>query len=238
MDSFTYKANDGIADSNIATVTITVNPVNDPPVATNDSYSVNQDAVLTVAVSGVLSNDIDIDGNVLTAIKVTDPAHGTLSLNTGGSFVYTPTASFNGVDSFTYKANDGLASSNIATVTVTVNPVNEPVNEPVDDPPVAIDDNYSVYQDAVLTVGAPGVLDNDISISRALLTTIKVTDPAHGTLTLNADGSFVYIPTANFNGVDSFTYKANSGSANSNVATVTITINPPGVVTFLPLVAQ
>jgi VCBS repeat-containing protein len=217
-DSFTYKANDGTADSNTVTVSITVNAVNDAPVAAGDSYSVNEDATLTVAASGVLANDSDVDGNPLTAVLVTGPANGTLTLNSNGALSYTPNANFNGSDSFTYKANDGTADSNTVTVSITVNAVN--------DAPVAAGDNYSVNEDAILTVAASGVLTNDSDVDGNPLTAVLVTGPANGTLTLDADGSFSYTPNASFNGSDSFTYKANDGTADSNTVTVSITVNP------------
>jgi len=119
-DSFTYHANDGTANSNIATVMITVNAINDPPTAVGDSYSTNQGTTLTVATPGVLGNDSDMDGNPLTAVRNTSPSNGSLILNANGSFSYTPNANFNGSDSFTYRANDGTADSNVATVTITV----------------------------------------------------------------------------------------------------------------------
>ena len=125
-DGFTYKASDGAADSNVATVNITVNPVNDPPQAVNDSYTTNEDVALNIALPGVLVNDNDPDGNPITAIKVGDPTNGMLTLNSNGSFDYTPAANYNGPDSFTYKASDGAADSNVATVNITVNPVNDP----------------------------------------------------------------------------------------------------------------
>ena len=217
-DSFTYKANDGTAESNVATVSLTVTAVNDAPVAVADSYSTAEDTALTVAAPGVLANDTDADGNPLTAIKVTDPAHGTLTLNGDGSFVYTPAADYSGPDSFTYKANDGTAESNVATVSLTVTAVN--------DAPVAVADSYSTAEDTALTVAAPGVLANDTDADGNPLTAIKVTDPAHGTLTLNGDGSFSYTPAADYSGADSFTYKASDGAAESNVATVSLTVTP------------
>ena len=217
-DSFTFKVNDGHADSNIATVSITVNPVNDAPVAVDDSYSTDEDTALTITAPGVLGNDTDTEGNPLTAVKVSDPSHGSLTLNADGSFTYTPTADYNGPDSFTYKADDGTDYSNIATVSITVNPVN--------DAPVAVDDSYSTDEDTALTIAAPGVLTNDTDTEGNPLTAVKVSDPSHGSLTLNADGSFTYTPTANYNGPDSFTYKANDGLADSNTATVSITVNP------------
>ena len=93
---------------------------NHPPVAVADSYSTPQDTTLTVAAPGVLGNDTDADLNPLTAIKVTDPAHGTLTLGSNGSIGYVPTAGYSGPDSFTYKANDGTADSNTVTVSLTV----------------------------------------------------------------------------------------------------------------------
>src|SRR5439155_1166469 len=83
-DGFTYKANDGALDSNVATVAITVTAVNDPPVAANDSFSTNEDTPLTLAASGVLGNDSDIDSATITAILVAGPTHGTLTLNASG----------------------------------------------------------------------------------------------------------------------------------------------------------
>jgi VCBS repeat-containing protein len=217
-DSFTYTANDGTADSNTATVTITVNPVNDPPNAVDDSYTSNEDTPLTVTAPGVLTNDSDVDGDPLTAVLDVGPSNGILTLNAGGSFSYTPNAGFNGSDSFTYHANDGTADSNTATVTITVNAIN--------DPPTASDDSYSISEDTPLNVAAPGVLSNDSDPESDPLTAVLVSDVANGSLTLNADGSFDYTPNPNFNGVDSFTYTANDGTADSNTTTVTITVNP------------
>ena len=93
------------------------------PVAIDDAYSVDQDTTRNVAAPGILTNDTDADGDSLTAILVSDVGHGTLILNTVGSFSYTPGAGFTGPDSFTYKANDGTVDSNVATVTITVNPI-------------------------------------------------------------------------------------------------------------------
>lgn len=96
--------------------------VNTAPVAANDAYSVAEDTTLIVPTPGVLANDTDADGNPLTAVRVTGPSNGSLTLNANGSFSYTPNPNFIGSDGFTYKANDGQADSNIATVTITVNP--------------------------------------------------------------------------------------------------------------------
>ena len=118
LDSFTYSANDGTVDSAAATVDVTVNAVNDAPVADDDDYTTDEDVQLDVlAVDGVLFNDSDVDGDGLTAVLDSDVANGTLTLNPDGSFSYLPDADYNGSDSFTYHANDGVLDSNIATVT-------------------------------------------------------------------------------------------------------------------------
>ena len=97
-----------------------------PPVAVNDTYSTNEDVPLNVSAPGVLANDTDADLDPRTAVKVTDPSHGTVSLNANGSFLYTPSANYFGPDSFTYMANDGTLNSNTATVNITVVSVNDP----------------------------------------------------------------------------------------------------------------
>ena len=166
---------------------------------------------------GVLGNDVDPDGDPLTAILVTGPAHGALTFNPDGSFVYTPDANYSGPDSFTYTVSDGDQTSAPATVTLTVNPVN--------DPPTAVANTYSLGEDHTLSVPASsGLLANDSDVDPSTtLTAILVTGPAHGTLTLNPDGSFTYVPDANFNGVDTFTYQVSDGTATS--APVTVTLN-------------
>jgi VCBS repeat-containing protein len=133
-----------------------------------------------------------------------------------------PAANFNGTDSFTYKANDGQLDSNVATVTININPVN--------DAPVAANDRYNTADGTALTVNTPtGVLTNDTDVDSAALTAALVAGPGNGTVTLNADGSFQYVPNSGFHGADSFTYQANDGELLSNVATVTIVVNDPPV---------
>ena len=221
VDAFTYTVNDGNGGTDTATVTVTVSPVNDAPVAVNDSYRTDEDTPLRVTVPGVLGNDTDPEGDRLVALLVTSPARGVLGWNADGSFTYTPAANFNGSDSFTYRANDGSLSSNITTISITINPVN--------DAPVANNDSYATNQNTTLNVPAPGVLSNDTDADGPSLSAVLVSGPASGTLTLNADGSFDYVPAANFLGTDSFTYRASDGASTSNTATVTImvaSVNP------------
>lgn len=216
VDAFTYRAHDGVLSSAIATVTITVTPVNDPPIARDDAYSVDEDTILTIVTPGVLGNDTDPDGDLLAAVLVSSPANGVLVLNSNGGFVYTPNTEFNGVDAFTYLAHDGLTNSSVATVTITVTGIN--------DPPVARDDQYSTPENTVLTVVVPGVLANDSDVEGDPLSAHLVTSPTNGVLLLNTNGAFVYTPNTNFDGLDSFTYRANDGLADSSPATVVINV--------------
>jgi len=123
-DSFQYKVNDGLEESNTRTVTITVNPVNDPPVANADSATTS---INTAVIIAVLTNDSDVEDGTpdpSTVTVVSSPSNGTTSVNTGtGEITYTPSTGFTGADSFTYNVKDyNDATSNNATVTVTVNP--------------------------------------------------------------------------------------------------------------------
>ncbi|MCF6391742.1 cadherin-like domain-containing protein, partial [Mycobacterium sp. MBM] len=211
-DTFTYTATDGTATSSVETVSITVAPVNDTPVTAGDTFTTDEDTALT---GNVLSNDSDTDGDTLTATLVDGPANGTLTLNTDGTFTYTPNADFNGTDSFTYTAGDGTATSSVATVSITVTPVN--------DTPVTTADSFTTDED---TAVSGNVLTNDSDIDGDTLTATLVDGPTNGTLTLNTDGSFTYTPTADFNGTDSFTYTAGDGTDTSSVETVSITVSP------------
>jgi len=222
-DSFTYYANDGTANSNLATVTITVTAENDVPVAVNDGYSVAEGGTLNIAANGVLGNDTDADSDPLavgTPRPVSNVSHGTLTLNVNGSFTYVHDGSETTSDSFTYVANDGAANSNVATVSITVTSEN--------DAPAAVNDSYTVAEGGTLTIDAStGVLDNDTDADGDPLTVgtpRPVSNVSNGTLTLNANGSFTYIHDGGETTSDSFTYVANDGAANSNVATVSITV--------------
>ena len=219
VDTFTYAADDGTSLSQEATVTIEVTAVNDSPVAGDDSYDMNEGEVLSVGDGGVLANDTDIDGDTLVATVVNGPSHGSLELNPDGSFEYTPEAGFYGDDSFTYVAGDGEVESNLATVTVSIAAVN--------DAPTSADDIYSVIAGETLSVAEGGVLANDSDADGDSLSAVVVAEPANGVLVLNADGSFQYTPAEGFVGDDSFTYLASDGQAESNLATVTVSVIRP-----------
>jgi predicted outer membrane repeat protein len=214
QDSFTYRATDWVSDSNLATVTITVESVNNAPVANDDAYTTPGDTPLTVAAPGVLGNDSDADGDGLGPVLESGPSNGTLTLNDDGGFTYTPNDGFTGQDSFTYRASDGQANSNAAAVTITVENSNQA--------PTANDDTYTTSRNTPLVVAAPGVLGNDSDADGDSLTAVLESGPSNGTLTLNANGSFTYTPNHGFGGQDSFTYRATDGQDSSNVATVII----------------
>ncbi|MDA1053137.1 MAG: Ig-like domain-containing protein [Planctomycetota bacterium] len=223
-DTFTYTASDAALTSAAATVTITVNPVNLAPVTAVDSYTLQEDSSLTVnAADGVLINDGDPEGAPLTAALVEAPDHGTLSLNSDGSFTYTPVANFSATDAFTYAASDGERTSGATTVTLLV--------QGLEDIPVGVNDSYSVEPGGILNVAAAnGVLVNDSDADADTLTAVLVSSPANGTLDLNANGSFSYQPNNAFSGTDTFTYQASDGFFVSNTVTVTITVTPTDLV--------
>jgi hypothetical protein len=189
------------------------------PVARDDSYSLTTGTTLTVASPGVLGNDSGGQGP-LSAVLVAGPSHGSFDLSTNGAFSYTPTNGYTGSDSFTYSASDGLTNSDPATVNITV---------VQNDPPIASDDRFDAVVDRALTIAAPGVLANDTDPNGNSLTAVLAVAPAHGTLSLNANGGFSYTPDPNYSGTDTFVYRDFDGLTNSNPATVNISVRPAGV---------
>jgi hypothetical protein len=208
--SFTYRANDGTVNSNEATVTITVTPVNDAPIATNDSASTPEATAVDV---DVLANDSDVDGDTLTVGAFSQGTNGTVAL-VSGKLRYTPSSGFTGADSFTYRANDGTTDSNQATVSITVDDANAA--------PVAVDDTAATNEDSDVDVD---VLANDTDADGNTLSVHSFTQPGHGSVTL-VSGKLRYSPAADFHGPDTFTYRATDGSEHSNAATVTVTVAP------------
>lgn len=218
-DTFTYVVQDNAGGtSNPATVTVTVNSVNDAPVANVDTAIVTEDTAHTI---NVLGNDSDIDGAlVLASVEVVTAAqNGSTSVNAlTGAIVFTPGENFNGSDTFTYRVQDNQGAwSTPAMVTITV--------EDVNDEPLANNDAVTTDEDESVTID---LLDNDSDVDGTLdPASLVLSQPANGTLTDNADGTVTYIPVANFFGTDSFTYtiEDNDGGL-SNSATVSITIDP------------
>ena len=223
-DSFVYKANDGTDDSNTATVSLAINPVNDPPVGVDDAYTGIDEggAFARTALVGVLANDTDAEGNALTAALVSGPANGTVSLSGNGSFLYTHDGSETVTDSFTYTASDGADTSGVTTVTFSITPVN--------DPPVANDDSAVTNEGVAVAVN---VIANDTDVDGSIdpASVVITSPPANGSVVANPDGTVTYTPDAGFSGpaTDTFQYQVNDdgGATSASPAQVTITMNTP-----------
>ena len=218
-DWFSYRLTDGISYSQTVFVRVNVNPPdsNTPPLAQNDTFSVTENNILEVSAPGVLANDSDPDGDALTAVNATEPAHGVLDFASDGSFTYTPDSDYSGTDTFTYSAFDGTDYSSSATVEIEI------ASGDQNNPPVAQDDTFSTFINSPLQVAAPGVLANDSDPEGTALTAALLTQPENGTLELNSDGAFLYTPDDGFSGVDSFEYSATDGALTSS-ATVTVNV--------------
>lgn len=206
LDSFTFKANDGKADSNLATVSITVLAVNHAPVAQNQSVSMDEGTAKAVTLSAT-----DSDGDTLTYLVVSQPAHGTLS-GAAPNVTYSPETGYRGPDSFTFKANDGKVDSNTATISITVVAVN----------------HAPVAQDQIVTIEAGTIKIITLVATDSdgdTLTYQIVSQPAHGILS-GTPPTVTYTSDATYQGSDNFTFNAYDGKSYSNPATISITLTP------------
>jgi VCBS repeat-containing protein len=214
-------ANGGLAQRDIA---VAINgSYNDAPVTSSDAYATNEDMTLTVPAAGVLGNDTDVDSPSLSSVLVSGPGHGSLTLKPDGSFIYTPDANYNGSDSFTYKANDGSADSNIATAHITINPMN--------DAPVAHNDAASVTEDQSVLLN---VLSNDIDVDGDSLGIISLSGQKSALgafisiegnqIRYMADADSFDLLGAGATVADSFTYTVSDGHGGLNTATVNLTV--------------
>ncbi|UUA74144.1 retention module-containing protein [Cellvibrio sp. QJXJ] len=216
-DSFVVTISDGNGGTTTSTVTIGVTPQNDAPTASNLNLTTNED----VAVPGQIIAS-DLDGDTLAYAVTGVPTNGVVTLNPAtGSFIYTPNANYNGSDSFVVTISDGNGGTTTSTVTIGVTPVN--------DAPVTVADSITVNEGGTATLlesGASSVLANDSDAENSPLSAILVSGPAHGTLMLNANGTFSYTHNGSETTSDSFTYRANDGTSNGNIVTVQIAITP------------
>ncbi len=206
--TLTVTDDGGLFDTTTTTAVITDVP-NTPPVAdANGPYSALAGETITFDGSG----SFDLDGTIVSY----DWDFGDGSTGTGVA----PTHAYTEAGMFTVTltvTDDGdLTDTTTATAIITEIP---------NTPPVATDDDYTIDEDTTLSVAAPGVLDNDTDADGDPLTAVLVDDVTNGTLTLDNDGSFIYVPNADYFGDDTFTYLANDGNDNSNTATVTITVH-------------
>ncbi|MCK6386645.1 MAG: Ig-like domain-containing protein, partial [Zoogloea sp.] len=206
-DVFTVTTSDGGS----ATVTITITGTNDAPITGADTANTAEDTPVSIDVT---ANDIDLEGDPLTLVSVTQGAHGSVSV-VGGAILYTPDANFHGLDSFTYAVSDGQGGAATATVSVTVTPVN--------DLPQAVDDVVGVNEDSPLTGSLAG---NDSPSGDGGNIWSLVAGPGHGSLVLAGDGSFRYTPDPDFHGTDSFTYALTDADGDRVTAIATIVVAP------------
>jgi uncharacterized repeat protein (TIGR01451 family) len=223
---FTYTVTDGHGGYDTASVTVMVRSFNDPPVADDDTFDVDEDSHDNGL--DVLDGDSDVDGDTLTVYAVGMPNQGGAALDNDTHVLYTPAPDFDGTEVFTYTLSDGQGGYATASVSVTVNGIN--------DAPLGVDDAYATPYETVLHVPAEtGVLSNDQDVESGALTLILeggltaslVGGPYHGSLALNLDGSFVYTPTDGFSGDDIFTYVVSDGELN-DTASVTLTVGASG----------
>jgi hypothetical protein len=232
----TYTVED--PDGNEATghVDITVEPVNDAPVANDDTESTPVDTPVTFDPT---ENDTDVDGDPLTVTDVSDPENGTAAINGDGTVTYTPDEGFTGDDTITYTVDDGNGGTDQGTIVVTVSNDGQPTDPtggetPVNQDPVAANDLYAT------TLTSPATFDptlNDSDPDGDTLTITSVGEAPNGTVTLNDDGTVTFVADEGFTGYDSFSYTVADGNGGESSAYVTVEVLPcftPGTLIATP----
>ena len=213
-DTFEYTITDANGNTSTAAVTVFVDPV---PDAIDDIASTDEDTPINIDVLADNGNGADDQGDApATVIAVTDPLNGTVTINADGTVTYTPDADFNGTDTFDYTIEDANGDTSTATVTVTVATTPDAQNDIVvtdEDTPLNID---------VLADNGNGADDQGAGPA----TVTAVTDPANGTVTINADGTVTYTPDPDFNGTDIFEYTITDANGNTSTAAVTVFVDP------------
>ncbi|MFJ5369929.1 Ig-like domain-containing protein, partial [Bosea sp. CER48] len=207
--SIAYTVSDGEGGVASAVLRITVTGTNDPPIASDSSITTAEDTAVTGAIPAS-----DAEGDALSFTLVAQPPNGTVVLNPDGSYSYSPAVDFNGTDSFDVTVSDGLGGEVTVTVTVTVTPVN--------DAPVGADGAIEVTEDTPFGGMLPVATDVD---GPSLTYAAGTIAPEHGTVTINSDGSFTYVPNADYSGPDSFTYSVSDGIAPPQSYVITVTVS-------------
>ena len=209
IDMFAYAVTDPTGQTRFATDTITVAPQPGPD-AVDDSYTT---AYATAVTGNAATGDTYGSGSTFSATA--QPGHGILVFNADGTFTYTPFAGFAGTDSFTYRVTDANGQTATATETIVVA---RPTL-------TAINDAYSgVYGTPVAGNAAAA----DVFAAGSAFTVAS--NPANGSVTMNANGTYVYTPAAGFTGTDTFTYRVTDPTGQVAIATETIVITPAALI--------
>jgi len=206
-DAFTFRANDGSQDSNEATISIQI--LNSAPVAQNGNLTVNQD---TASNGTLVATDADNDSLVYTLVTNGNRGTAVITDAATGAYTYTPNTGVNGTDTITFKANDGTTDSNVATISILI----------INSPPVAQDGNLTVNQD---TAGNGTLVATDAENDSLIYSIVSNGSKGTAVITDTATGAYTYTPNPGENGDDTFTFKANDGTSDSNTATISVTIN-------------
>ena len=195
---------------------VNVAPVNDAPVASNDTVVTEEDTTITVLAAELFGNDSDIEGDALNISSIDNAVNGTAIIDADGNIEFTPDANFNGIATIDYTVSDGI-DSDTASIEITVNSVN--------DAPLANNDTaIAIDEDTSITILAADLLGNDSDVEGDSLSIISVNSD-NGTATLNAEGQIEFTPNANFNGTATFNYIVSDGS-DSSEASVELVVNP------------
>ena len=237
-ETLEYVLSDGRGGSQTASVTITVDEVNDPPSANPDSFTVNEDSVLTINVNDLLDNDnpgSGEDNQTLSITSVSNAVNGTVAIN-GNTISFTPNANFFGTASFEYTIQDDGVSNGVSDAATAVGEVSITIDN-VNDNPIAVDDIVTAQSGAGSIL--IDVLDNDNS-GPDVNETLSVADVSsgsdNGTISINNNGQIEYVPAAGFSGTETFTYTLSDGNGGTDTATVTATVQnfvPGGIAGFV-----
>jgi outer membrane protein OmpA-like peptidoglycan-associated protein len=218
-DSFSYTIGDGNGAEATAQVTVTIEEVNNPPIAVDDTATTKEDTPVAI---DVLTNDSEPDGDELTILSVSAPMNGTASIS-GNSILYTPGPAYFGTDSFSYTIGDGKGAEASAQVMVVIEEVNAS--------PVAVDDSATTKKNTSVVID---VLANDFDPDGDPIMIVEIIQDEHpmGFVVDNGDGTLTYTPMTGWWGGDAFQYRISDGRGGTDVATVSLMVTsiftPPG----------
>ncbi|MBC7951184.1 MAG: cadherin-like domain-containing protein, partial [Rhodospirillaceae bacterium] len=213
--TFYYTISDGHGGTATGSAVVVVTPVNDAPIAVNDSLTTVEDTALTIAPWQLLTNDMDYDGDALSITAVGNAVGGSVAL-VNGEIVFTPATNFNGAASFSYTMTDSAGATSSATVNVAVTSVN--------DAPIAVNDSLTTTEDTALTIAPATLLGNDTDVDGDTLSITAVSNAVGGTVAI-VDGNVVFTPTTNFNGSASFSYTISDGQGGTSTATANVSVS-------------